>query len=144
MSKRNDRIQPQAAKLSQPGKLPVLDWDGKRVADTTAIAELLNERQPQPPLYPAGPQDAAMARMFEDWADESLYYYELFFRVQYPAARSKAVALLCGGRPGWESFIFAPIFVRSTRNKLKEHGFLGRLIATPKAARRLPTRKPRP
>src|SRR5438552_6341739 len=66
-----------------------------------------------------------MAGMFEYWSDESLYYYELFFRVQYPAARSKAVALLCGGRPGWESFIFAPIFVRSTRNKLKEHGILG-------------------
>lgn len=113
-------------KLTSAAKLPVLDLDGKRIPDSTAIAAYLNERQPEPALYPSDRCDAAMARIIEDWADESLYYYEMFFRVEFPPARSAAVAYLCADRPSWEQLVFAPIFSRTLRKKLKEHGFAGR------------------
>lgn len=113
-------------KLTPAGKLPVLDIDGKRIADSTAIALYLDVRQPQPALYPPEPRDAALARLLEDWADESLYYYEIFFRVEFDAARSAAVAHLCAGRPQWEQLVFAPLFSRTLQRKLKEHGFAGR------------------
>jgi glutathione S-transferase len=32
--------------------VPVLEEDGKVVADSTAILEYLEERKPEPPLYP--------------------------------------------------------------------------------------------
>lgn len=70
-------------KLTSAAKLPVLDLDGKRIPDSTAIAAYLNERQPEPALYPSDRCDAAMARIIEDWADESLYYYEMFFRSNF-------------------------------------------------------------
>jgi len=112
-----------AAKLSAAGKLPVLDIDGRRIADSTAIARFLDERQPTPPLYPVDPAQAAMARILEDWADESLYCYEIFFRAEYPEARRVAVAHLCAGRATWEQRLFAPLFVRTSRRKLKANGF---------------------
>ena len=117
---------PKAAALTPAGKLPVLDWDGERIADSTAIAVFLDQRQPLPALYPADPRDAAMARMLEDWADESLYYFAIFFRVRYDDAMSRSVALLCEGRPAWERPVFRPIFSRMIRRKLREHGFSGR------------------
>lgn len=112
-----------AAKLSAAGKLPVMDFDGQRVADSTAIAVFLDERLPAAPLYPGDPAEAAMARIFEDWADESLYTFEIFFRAEYPEARAAAVALLCEGRPAWEQRLFAPLFTRSVRRRLRAAGF---------------------
>ena len=115
-----------AVQLSAAGKLPVPDVDGKRIPDSRAIAAYLDRRQPEPALYPPDPGDVAMARTFEDWAGESLYYYEMYFRAEYPAARSAAVAHLCADRPHWEQLIFAPLFSRTLRSKLKAHGFASR------------------
>jgi len=117
---------PKAARLSRTRKLPVLEWDGDRIADSTAIAAYLEERKPLPALVPAEPGDAALARILEDWADESLYYFEVFFRVQYDGALSRSVDLLCKDRPAWERPLFQRIFSRMMRRKLKEHGFSGR------------------
>ena len=115
-----------ASKLSHAGKLPVLDWGSERVADSSAIAAFLDQRQGAPALYPAQPRDAALARVFEDWADESLYHYELYFRVEYAQARARAVALLCVGRPAWERALFEPVFTRQVRRKLDSLGFARR------------------
>jgi glutathione S-transferase len=34
---------------------PILELDGRRIGDSTAIIRALEERYPQPPLYPAEP-----------------------------------------------------------------------------------------
>jgi len=112
-----------AAKLSAAGKLPVLDIDGQRIGDSTAIAVFLDQRQMAPALYPADPAEAATARVFEDWADESLVLFEFFFRAEYPAAAAAAVRLLCEGRPAWEQPLFAPLFLRGMRRRLRANGF---------------------
>jgi glutathione S-transferase len=54
------------------GKLPILWLDGRAIHDSTRIIAALEERYPDPPLYPA---DAAMRRRalaLEDELDESL------------------------------------------------------------------------
>jgi glutathione S-transferase len=116
---------PQAARLATSGKLPVLDWDGQRVADSSLICEFLDQRVPSPPLYPTNPRDAALARLLEDWADESLYYFEMHFRAAYPSAAAKATELLCAGRPAWERHVVGPLFRRGLNRRLKAHGFSG-------------------
>ena len=48
--------------------VPVLvDDDGTVVADSTRILEHLDERHPEPPLYPREPARRAEARLFVDW-----------------------------------------------------------------------------
>jgi len=47
--------------------VPVLQDDGRVVADSTAILEYLEERYPQPPLYPREPARRAEVTIFVDW-----------------------------------------------------------------------------
>lgn len=123
-----------ASKLSAAGKLPVLDIDGRRIADSTTIAQFLDALQPEPSLVPADSAQAALARVFEDWADESLFNFEMFFRAEYADARSACVAHLCEGRPAWEQRLFAPLFARTLRRRLKAVGFRAEAKADIEAA----------
>jgi glutathione S-transferase len=119
----NGMLAPRAARLAASGKLPVLEWDGQRVADSSLICEFLDKQVPTPPLYPTNRRDAALARLLEDWADESLYFFEIHFRAAYPSATEKATELLCAGRPGWERHIVGPLFRRGLNRRLQAHGF---------------------
>jgi glutathione S-transferase len=47
--------------------VPVLEDDGLVVADSTAILRHLEDRWPQPPLYPADPARRAEVEVFVDW-----------------------------------------------------------------------------
>ncbi len=53
-------------------RLPVLNLDGRRIGDSTAIIAALEEHTPDPPLYPADPGERARALELEDWFDEQL------------------------------------------------------------------------
>jgi glutathione S-transferase len=53
------------------GTLPVLDLDGRRIADSTAIIAALEERQPERPLYPADEEERRRALELEDFFDEN-------------------------------------------------------------------------
>ncbi len=59
----------------ETGKLPVLEIDGKRTADSTAILLELDRLHPDPPLVSPEPMVASQQRQLEDWADESLAWY---------------------------------------------------------------------
>jgi glutathione S-transferase len=50
--------------------LPVIDVDGVRIGDSTRIIEELERRWPNPPLYPAGPDERRSALEVEDFFDE--------------------------------------------------------------------------
>lgn len=111
-----------ARKLDPAGKLPVLDYDGQRVADSTRIAELLERLHPAPALYPADPRERALAGLWEDWADESLFWFEVYFRVADPDALNAAAALFCAGRPRWERMLIVPALRRDYRARLRAQG----------------------
>lgn len=53
-------------------RLPVLELDGRRVGDSTAIIAALEEYRPDPALYPADPADLERALALEDRFDEEL------------------------------------------------------------------------
>jgi glutathione S-transferase len=84
---------------------PVLTLDGRSIGDSTRIIAELEQRWPEPPLYPADPADRARALELEDFFDEELgphirraVYHELlghtelvlplFTHNQRPAARA--------------------------------------------------------
>jgi glutathione S-transferase len=122
----NGLLAPKAAKLSAAGTLPVLDYDGERIADSVAIVKFLDGRHPEPPLYPADPEARASAHVWEDWAAQSLYFFEIYFRMLVPAARERALDLIMKGRPGYERPIVLAVLKRRYPKKLREQG-IGRL-----------------
>jgi glutathione S-transferase len=52
--------------------VPALKLDGRRVQRTRAIAEALDELRPEPPLWPADPDERAKVDELESWADGQL------------------------------------------------------------------------
>jgi glutathione S-transferase len=54
------------------GTLPILFLDGKPVRDSTAIIAALEQRQPEPALYPKDPAQRQRALELEDYLDETL------------------------------------------------------------------------
>jgi glutathione S-transferase len=54
---------------------PVLTIDGQRIGDSTAIIAALEERYPEPPLYPAGIAERRRALELEEFFDEELGPY---------------------------------------------------------------------
>lgn len=66
--------QPVAMALSRSRhrRMPVLRLDGRTVADSTAIVAALEQRFPDPPLYPADGAERARALELEDYFDEQL------------------------------------------------------------------------
>lgn len=89
-------------RINRIGRLPVLEVDGTLVADSSEIARFLDERYPDPPLWPADPRGRAQCHLLEDWADESLYFYEMTMRLQWPSnsARWARELLRADGRLG--------------------------------------------
>ncbi|MEE2665948.1 MAG: glutathione S-transferase family protein [Myxococcota bacterium] len=57
------------------GELPVLEDGAKRIADSTAILQHLDERYPVPPLRSRDPKVAAAQDQLMEWADASLLFY---------------------------------------------------------------------
>jgi glutathione S-transferase len=54
-------------KVSGQELVPVLVHDGRVVVDSTTILEYLEERYPDPPLYPTDPARRAEVTVFIDW-----------------------------------------------------------------------------
>lgn len=56
--------------LSPLGRIPALeDEHGRSLADSSVIAEYLEERFPEPPLFPRDPYERARTRWFDEYAD---------------------------------------------------------------------------
>src|SRR5258705_6552572 len=54
---------------------PILELDGRRIGDSTAIIRALEERYPQPSLYPTEPVERRRALELEHFFDEELGPY---------------------------------------------------------------------
>jgi len=114
--------------LTDVGKLPVLDYDEERVQDSSDIAAFVQARHPEPSLYPSDPLLRARVHFWEDWADESLYWFEIYLRFMYPEARARAVALLAEGRPAFERVLLGRVIKGMYAKKVAAQG-LGRMPA---------------
>lgn len=55
--------------------LPILQLDGRTIGDSTAVIAALEKRYPEPPLYPADPEQRRHALALEDFFDEELGPY---------------------------------------------------------------------
>ena len=60
---------------AETGLLPVIDVDGTRVHDSSAILDYLDQRFPEPPLLSSDPKLASSQRRLESWAEETLTFY---------------------------------------------------------------------
>ncbi|MCX2982523.1 glutathione S-transferase family protein [Halieaceae bacterium IMCC14734] len=114
-----------AGKYSSAKKLPVLDDTGTRIEDSTQIVHYLEQKYPEPPLLPADPAQLALCNVLEDWADESLYYYDIALHFSFAEnAKRRAGHLLQHEKP-WVKRLMGP-FVPGLLRKMGESQGAGR------------------
>ncbi len=65
----------QAKRFNPRGRVPTLILDGEIIVDSSDIVTALDVRFPARPLTPSDPMQNAQAKLYEDWADEVLYFY---------------------------------------------------------------------
>ena len=95
--------------------MPVIDDDGVRVEDSTQIVAYLEEKYPDPRLIPTDPAQLALCHVLEDWADESLYYYDIALHFSFAEnAKRRAGHLLKHEKPWFKTLIgpFVPALLR--------------------------------
>ena len=61
-----------AKKLTGERTLPIVEFDGEPIGDSTRIIEELERRWPERPLYPSDPDERRRALALEDFFDEEL------------------------------------------------------------------------
>jgi glutathione S-transferase len=72
------------------GTVPALACDGERISTNHAIARYLDERHPEPPLFPEDPARRAAVEEAERWANETLQMAAR--RVVFPAVLREPAA----------------------------------------------------
>jgi glutathione S-transferase len=82
---------PDVAALNPKGQVPVLVDGELAVYDSTLIFEYLEDRYPEPPLYPADVAGRARCRQLEAAADELIFppLWDLIDGAFYPAAGAR-------------------------------------------------------
>jgi glutathione S-transferase len=101
---------------------PVLDLDGRMIGDSTRIIAALEERWPDPPLYPQDPMQRRRALELEDFFDEQLGAH--IRRAIYEVLLKRPdilVPLFTRGQPPVARGLFAagfPILIRAMRRVL--------------------------
>lgn len=58
--------------LNPTNRVPILEVDGHAVRESSVICEWLEETHPHPPLWPAQPEQRAVARGLTRWVDDEL------------------------------------------------------------------------
>lgn len=72
-------------------KVPVMDYEGRCIIDSTFISAFLEEKYPRNSIYPEGAANKGLCLMLEDWADEVLNQaIRLVRRAETEEARQQA------------------------------------------------------
>lgn len=88
-------------------RLPVLNLDGHRIGDSTAIIAALERYAPESPLYPSDPGERDRALALEDFFDEQLgpALRRFSWHHTLPDTEAVAAALFTGPAPGRERLL---------------------------------------
>ena len=97
--------QKQVKAINPSGKLPALEHDDTLVVDSTDIVHYLEKAFPERPLLPADPKLRGMVHVLEDWADESLYFYEMHCRFGTPGNRERNLPRLLERESGFFAWL---------------------------------------
>jgi glutathione S-transferase len=101
------------------GKAPALDIDGEFHVDSTDIVHMLERRFPEPRILPDNAHERALCHALEDWSDESLYFFGLYYHWHEPAGRRAAAKYFAKTLLG--RLVFRPYLARIER-QLRGHG----------------------
>lgn len=111
--------------VSPTGKFPALQDGDHTVWDSTDIIHHLEANHGGASLIPSNPREAALAHAIEEWADESLYFYEMTMRLAWEHNLDAALEEFAAGMPGVPKETLRPLILENV-GKLVEAQGVGR------------------
>lgn len=127
----------QAKRFNPRGRVPTLLVDERTVVDSTDILLELERLSPDPALVPDRPKASALAAVWEDWADEVLYFYGVWLRWCDPEGYARLKRHVLATLPIPVRWIVPSIARREVSRRAKGQG-IG--VKEPEAVRREFTR----
>ncbi|MCA9771899.1 MAG: glutathione S-transferase N-terminal domain-containing protein, partial [Myxococcales bacterium] len=82
-------------------KFPFMDYRGTMLLDSTDILHAIEHDFPEPALVPTDENRRARTHLLEDWADESLFWYEVWFRFFPPETSRRIAGIVAAELPPW-------------------------------------------
>ena len=110
------------AALNSAKKLPCLEHDGRYISDSTDIAYYLEKTFPDRPLIPDDPRQRALVHMLEDWADESVFFYEMYLRFALQHNAERNMPRMLAENKTLARTILKRLIPRGVRDILKSQG----------------------
>lgn len=104
------------------GKLPFLEHNGRFICDSTDIVYYLEEVFPDNPMIPGDRRLAAIMHAIEDWADESLYFYEMHLRFGTPGNAERNLPRMVERENAFLRWLMPKIGSRSIRKITRNQG----------------------
>lgn len=104
---------------SAVGKVPALDLDGELHVDSTDIVHELERRFPSPAVLPRAPRDRAQCHVLEEYADEALYFFGLYYHWHEPQGRAQARRFFHKTLLGRVAF---PVYLQRVESQLRGQG----------------------
>jgi glutathione S-transferase len=111
-------------RISPTGKFPAADFGGRIIVDSSDITAEIERRVPAPSLFPADARQRADAHILEDWADESLYFFDTVMR-NWPQNRAWFLDDLLHAETGFKRRVIAAATPGVVRKQANAQG-LGR------------------
>ena len=65
--------EPEFLKINPLGQIPALEDEGLIIGDSNVILQYLDEKYPEPPLLPSGPEERAKCRWLAEYAGAALF-----------------------------------------------------------------------
>lgn len=106
------------------GRCPAIELEGKQIQDSTPILHAIDEASSEGPrLYPQEPALRAETMLLEDWADESLALFAVWYRWSEDKYWGKFLPQLFRGKPPIPvRLAFNLIFRKRVVRALKDQG----------------------
>ena len=104
--------------VSPTRRLPVLEIDGKRIPDSVAILDELEERFPEAGLAPTEPAARVRDRLWEHYATDSMYWVGFWLRWVDPDVSERFFSALFGRMALPGRFAVRRFFVPKQRQRI--------------------------
>ena len=108
--------------VSPTGKFPAIMDDEQAVWDSTDIIYHLEANHGGPSLVPSNARNAAIAHAIEEWADESLYFYEMTMRLTWEHNLEAALDEFSKSLPGVPREQLRPMIIQATTQLTQAQG----------------------
>lgn len=121
--KTKDLSSPMEVRRYNPrGRVPILLLGDEKFVDSTDILTELDRRYPDPPLLPSDPVLRVQAKILEDWADEVLYFYGVYYRWLIPENFARMKEKVLSRQKAPLRWILPTIAIRTVRRRTMGQG----------------------